>query len=101
MWFIALMVVVLVLAALILLPLFGRFVPWQPVSISKAVALLQGQREQVMRKLKDLEGEHEAESIGEEQYQEMRKTFLTEAALLGRRIDALQDTAEPAGEGSA
>ncbi|MEM7164371.1 MAG: hypothetical protein AAF581_02850 [Planctomycetota bacterium] len=103
-WFLALLGVFVVLVAVFVRPLLSRPVPWAPVSASKAVALLEGQREQVLRKLKDLEGERESGAVVAAEYEEMRKTFLTEAALLKRRIDALQQgtTAAPTtGEESA
>ena len=98
MWFLLLIIAVVMIFTVVLLPLSRVREPWQPVPTSKAIELLQGQREQVMRKLKDLEAEKEADSIDEAEYQEMRATYLTEAALLGRRIAALEESAEDSSE---
>ena len=60
-----------------------------------STALLDKEKAKVLRELKDLELERESGAIEETEYQELRQSYLTDAALVNRRISALRRDAGP------
>ncbi|MGE3166057.1 MAG: hypothetical protein AB7O52_14215 [Planctomycetota bacterium] len=90
----ALLLILVIVGALvwIFVPLFGRKDPWSHGANPAAIRLLQDKKEQVLRLIKDLEQELEARAIDPVEYAELREKYLTEAAVLSRRLLALQGT---------
>ena len=70
-------------------PLWGRREPWTIHTEESIRALLDREKERVLRTLKDLEEEKEAGAIGEEEFRELYESFRVEAALINRRYEEL------------
>lgn len=83
-------VIVFVLGAIVA-PLFKRQRdPWTVGSSPAALSALRLKKEQVLRMLKDLELEQETGSLSSSEFETLRHKYLTEAALLNRRLRLLE-----------
>jgi len=89
MWIALLAALSLALLAWILAPLFGLRRSWAPRERATAAEQLEAERGKILRALKDLEQERDAGTIGESEYEELRRDYLAEAAAVYRRLDEL------------
>ena len=78
------------------LPLFGARRSWATRETASVEQQLFDERSRLLRAIKDLEHEHEAGSIEEGEYQELRSDYLAEAAAVYRRLDELGVTPQGA-----
>ena len=99
MWIAALALIILISLAWILAPLLGLKRSWAGAERASVEQQLLEERARLLRSLKDLEHEHEAGSIGDEEYAELRTDYLAETAAVYRRLEELG--AETPGEGAA
>lgn len=91
----AILVIVSVLALVwMVYPLFGVRRSWATRETASIEQQLLDERGRLLRAIKDLEHEHEAGSIDESEYQELRSDYLAEAAAVYRRLDELGITPE-------
>lgn len=89
MWIILLVLVLVVLVVWIALPLAGVRRSWAPMDHKSIEEQLQAERGRLLRALKDLEFEREAESLGDDEYQELRADYLAETAAVYRRLEEI------------
>ena len=92
-WIVLILLVVIAAFVAIIVPVFGRPEPWVLEGAGPTVKMLRKEKGRVLRLLKDLELEREAGSIDEERYEELRQSYLTEAAVLNRRLEELDSEA--------
>ena len=95
MWMVFLVLLAAVALFFVITPLFRSRRPWVTQTPEGALALLDKEKAKVLRELKDLELERESGAIEETEYQELRQSYLTDAALVNRRISALRRDAGP------
>ncbi len=100
MWTLLLVVIIVTALLVIIVPLIRPRQPWElsadatgPVNV---LQLLGAEKEKVLRQLKDLETERESGAMSDEDYTELRAAYLGEAALLNRRLEALQEGTDEA-----
>lgn len=102
MWIALLGLVSMILLAWILFPLSGVRRSWAPRERRSAAEQLEAERDRLLRLLKDLEHEREAGTIGEREYEVLRRDTLAETAAVYRRIDEVAGaTTAPAPGGGA
>ncbi len=89
MWIPLLALTLVLFAVWIFSPLFGGRRSWATVDHATVEEQLLKERERLLRALKDLEQEREAGSIGEEEYEDLRREYLVETAAIYRRMDSL------------
>ena len=90
MWALILVSFLVLCAAAIAFPLFGKAVPWATESQLASLEEAYQARERVIRLLKDLEGDYESGQVQDGQYDTLQRAYLDEAALIKRRIEALE-----------
>lgn len=89
-WMLLTIAVAGAVVALLLGTALGPPREWDPHATQRAHQLIDMQKEQALRKLKDLEHEHEAGLLDTEEYEALRKAALTDAALVERRRQAIE-----------
>ena len=91
-WIVLLVLLVVGALIAILLPLFRDRQPWLLAGDQAEVMLekLAEEKERVLRKLKDLDMEKETGAISELDYEELRQSYLQDAAMVNRRIGQLR-----------
>jgi len=89
MWLVLFIVVVAAILGWILTPVFGVRRSWAPREESSIEEQLLAERGTLLRALKDLEHEHEAGTIGDGEYEELRSDYLAETAAVYRRLEEL------------
>ena len=102
MWFALLLLIIVIGILAVLIPVLRSPEPWavaerQRSGPSGATVRLQREKASVLRRIKDLELEKESGATTEAEYEEMRRTYLGEAALLNRRLAELEGRQSPAG----
>jgi len=88
-WIALTIAIALTLLAWIVAPLFGVRRSWAPRERATAAEQLEAERGKILRALKDLEQERDAGTIGESEYDELRRDYLAEAAAVYRRLDEI------------
>lgn len=89
-WLALTLVVGLLVIVVIARPLLREPLPWDPEAQTRVHDLLSTQKEQALRKLKDLDFEREAGTIDAAEYETLRRSTLAEAALIEKRRRALE-----------
>ena len=85
-WAVALLVVALGCAAVVLWPLFGRFVAWDREEEKTRLDELLAEKTLVLRSVKDLENELHAGNLGQPEYLQVRGEYLERAVAINRQI---------------
>ncbi len=88
-WLAFFLLVVVAALLVIVWPLRKPRVPWQALRTPAALNSLLLEKERLLRLLKDLDMERDAGTLGEAQYEELRRAYRIEAALAERRYQEL------------
>lgn len=99
MWEIALVLIALAALAAILAPLFRARPPWEAEQVSELDRLF-ATKARVLRAIKDVDHEHEAGLLSDDDWRETRAEYVEEAVRLNREI-ASRTGVDPAASGAS
>jgi hypothetical protein len=85
MWTLVLVAIVVVCLVAILLPVFGARRPWEGAPTSELDQLF-ARKARILRAIKDVDHEHEAGLLSDDDWRETRQEYLDEAVRLNREI---------------
>ena len=103
MWIALLALIIVISLVWVLAPLLGLKRSWAGAERASVEQQLHEERARLLRSLKDLEHEHEAGTIGDDEYAELRNDYLAETAAVYRRLEEIGASVpgSTAGEGAA
>ena len=91
MMYLMLALIELAIAGVFIFHFLHRAEPWEVEDGEGSLSILRKRRDRVLRAIKDIEFEHEAGVLSEEEYERLRRDFKAQGIVAMRELEELRD----------